>query len=73
MSKPQQIVLPVDGAASAIVEWSDVPVDSGSCLNPVSLGVTPPDEKQTTTLQLSGLVCSGFEVHPVVKGVSAAG
>lgn len=75
VSSPQRVVLQADSAASAIVEWSDVTSGSGSCQSPVSLGVTPPDSKQTTTFQLSGQpdVCSGFEVHPVVPGVSSSG
>lgn len=75
VSSPQRVVLQVNGAASAIVEWSDVPAGSGTCLSPVNLGVTPPNSKQTTTFPLSGQpdVCSEFEVHPVVEGVSSSG
>jgi hypothetical protein len=42
-------------------------------MNPVSLGVTPPDSKQTTTISMSAQVCSGFEVHPVVQGLTYNG
>lgn len=74
-NSPPRVVLQPNGTASAIVEWSDVPTGSGGCLNPVSLGVTPPDTKQTTNFELSGQpeVCSSFEVHPVLAGVAYSG
>lgn len=73
LSSPPRILLQPNGTAAAIVEWSDVPTGSGACESPLSLGVTPPNTKQTTTFELSGQpdVCSGFEVHPVLASGSA--
>jgi Protein of unknown function (DUF4232) len=74
LSSAPRVVLKPSGVATAIVEWSDVPDGSQSCLSPAELGVTPPNTKQTTTFPMSGQaeVCSDFEVHPVVSA-SAAG
>lgn len=73
LSSPPRVVLQSGGVASAVIEWSDVPDGSQSCLSPVDLGVTPPNTKQTTTFPMSGQaqVCSEFEVHPVVSGAAA--
>jgi Protein of unknown function (DUF4232) len=72
LSSPPRVVLQSGGVASAVIEWSDVPDGSQSCLSPVDLGVTPPNTKQTTTFPMSGQaqVCSEFEVHPVVSGAA---
>ncbi len=71
-SSPPRVVLKSGGVASAVVEWSDVSDGTGSCLQAVDLGVTPPNTKQTTVFDLSGQaeVCSGFEVHPVVPAAA---
>jgi hypothetical protein len=72
LAKPPTVVLAPGGDASAVLEWSDVQTGAGCAMqNPVSLLVTPPNTTQTSTLSISPgtQVCSGLEVHPVLKGV----
>jgi hypothetical protein len=77
LSGPPKVLLPANGTASAVLEWSDVPTGSGlnggcTAPNPISLVVTPPNTKQSTTISLQEKteVCAGFEVHPVLGGVT---
>lgn len=72
LAKAPTVVLAPGGDASAVLEWSDVPTGSGCAMqNPTSLLVTPPNTTQTSTLSISSgtAVCSGLEIHPVLKGV----
>jgi hypothetical protein len=71
------VVLDAGGQASAVLQWSDVQTSAvpGGCAvqNAVNLMVTPPNFTQSTTFSLGKgtEVCSGFEIHQVLTGVSA--
>lgn len=75
LSTPPRVLLVPGGTASAVLEWSDVPTGSGAdggcaVTKAVSLGVTPPNTKQTTTISVDQpQVCSAFQIHPVLKGI----
>ena len=72
------VVLDAGGQASAVLEWSDVTNSSepGGCAvqKAANLMVTPPNFTQSTELTLGAgtEVCSGFAIHPVVKGVAGS-
>lgn len=74
--KMPTVVLAAGDQASAVLQWSDVPTSaaSGGCAvqNAVNLMVTPPNFTQSTTFSLGAGtdVCSAFEIHQVLKGVS---
>jgi hypothetical protein len=77
LSSAPPVLLSPQSAASAVLEWIDVPSGSGpnggcAAPDPISLAVTPPNTKQSTTIQLSAKseVCGDFEVHPVLAGVT---
>jgi hypothetical protein len=77
-AKVSDVTLAVDGRASALLQWSDVPGSAGAdgCAvqNAANLMVTPPNFTQSSTLSISAStgseICSGFEIHPVVKGLA---
>jgi len=75
LSKTPDVQLAAGERASAVLEWSDVRSSSepGGCevQNAANLVVTPPDFTQSATLTFAAgaQVCSGFEIHPVLKGV----
>jgi hypothetical protein len=72
LSAPPLVLLHSNAAASAVLEWSDVPTASGCAVqDPVALDVTPPNTTQTTTIPLPAQtdVCGGFQVHPVLAGI----
>jgi hypothetical protein len=77
LSKMPVVILDAGDQASAVLQWSDVQTSSvpGGCAvqKAANLMVTPPNFTQSTTLSLgTGIdVCSGFEIHPVLEGVSA--
>jgi hypothetical protein len=71
MSKPPRVSLAPGQTVSAVLEWSDVTASTStaSCYTGSAvLEATPPNTTQSTTLSLGGgaLVCSGFQVHPVL-------
>jgi hypothetical protein len=69
-SAPASVPLASGATASALLEWSDVPVGGGGCpgTGATALLVTPPNTTVTTTLAPINVVCSGFQIHPVVPG-----
>ena len=72
LKKAPVISLAAGERASAVLEWSDV--DSGSGCTPTNqanLVVTPPNFTQSSTLSIAKgtEICSGFQIHPVLKGV----
>jgi len=73
LAKAPTVVLAPGGRASAVLEWSDVQNGSapGGCevQNAANLVVTPPNFTQSTTLAAAVQVCSGFDIHPVLKGL----
>jgi hypothetical protein len=66
------VLLKPGGDASAVLEWSDVPDASGcEITSAADLAVTPPNTTQSTDFTMSGQqICSGFQVHPVLSGVT---
>ena len=77
-AKISDVTLAVDGRASALLQWNDVPGAAGpsgcQVRNAANLMVTPPNFTQSSTLSISASagteICSGFEIHPVVKGLA---
>ena len=57
--------------ASAVLEWNDVPGTAACVTTAATLVVTPPDFTQNSALAFAAgtQVCSGFQIHPVLKGV----
>lgn len=68
------VLLQPNGNASAVLEWSDVPGASGcEITDAVDLAVTPPNTTQSTDFTMSGQqICSEFQIHPVLSGVTRA-
>lgn len=75
MTSTPKVLLQPSETASAVLEWSDVPTGSGAnggcaVTDALSIGVTPPNTKQTTTIPVDQpQVCSEFQIHPVLKGI----
>jgi uncharacterized protein DUF4232 len=74
---PSSVTLAPGAAASALLEWSDVPTAPGApvganCpgMGSLHLLVTPPNTTATVSLAAIGSACQGFEVHPVVPGTT---
>ena len=72
LGTPPYVLLKPGGDASAVLEWSDVPDTSGcEITNAVDLAVTPPNTTQSTDFTMSGQqICSEFQIHPVLSGVT---
>ncbi len=73
MAKAPLVTLAAGQSGSAVLEWSDVSAGStASCYTGADeLEVTPPNSTLTTKLSLGSgaLVCSDFQVHPVLAAV----
>ncbi len=71
-SPPVVELLPGE-TASALVEATDVPPGTErSCPTYPMLLVTPPDDTQSVRVSLPLFGCSGFQVHPVVAGITGS-
>jgi hypothetical protein len=68
---PPIVTLTPGQVASAIVEGTDVPIGTEvTCPSYPALLVTPPNTRQSVTLNTGLPGCSAIEVHPVVMGTS---
>jgi hypothetical protein len=66
---PPIVTLAPGQVASAIVEGTDVPIGTAvTCPSYPALLVTPPNTRQSVTLNTGLPGCSAIEVHPVVMG-----
>jgi len=69
--RPPVVVLASRQSASAFVEGTDVPQGNDHlCPTYPKLLVTPPNTRQSVTIDMSMPGCSPVQVHPVVPGTS---
>jgi uncharacterized protein DUF4232 len=70
--RPPVVVLASGQSASAFVEGSDVPQGNAACPTYPKLLVTPPNTRQSVTIDMSMPGCAPVQVHPVVPGTGGA-
>jgi hypothetical protein len=71
--RPPVVILAGGQSASAFVEGTDVPEGNDrQCPTYPKLLVTPPNTRQSVTVDMSMPGCSPVQVHPVVPGTSGA-
>ena len=66
------VVVPPGASASALVEGTDVPSGSQSCVTYSALQVIAPGQTRSQVLRVSVPGCPSIQVHPVVRGADGA-
>jgi hypothetical protein len=72
-SNPPEVNLAPSQSASSVAEGTGMPIGTEStCPGYLSLLVTPPNTRQSVTIDKTLPGCSPIEIHPVVPGTSGS-